>query len=58
LKKTNNGLNAVRRIVEQYRIKGVFGPLYELVDCTDPSKWTAVEVTAGQRFLKKNILFF
>ncbi|GES77633.1 chromosome segregation protein SudA [Rhizophagus clarus] len=47
-KKTNNGLNAVKRIVEQYRIKGVLGPLYELVDCTDPNKWTAVEVTAGQ----------
>ncbi|RIA90233.1 chromosome segregation protein sudA [Glomus cerebriforme] len=47
-KKTNNGLNAVKRIVEQYHIKGVLGPLYELVDCTDPNKWTAVEVTAGQ----------
>ncbi|CAI2172186.1 19502_t:CDS:10 [Funneliformis geosporum] len=47
-KKTNNGLNTVRRIVEQYHIKGVFGPLYELIDCTDPNKWTAVEVTAGQ----------
>jgi structural maintenance of chromosome 3 (chondroitin sulfate proteoglycan 6) len=29
----------------------VLGPLYELVDCMDPNKWTAVEVTAGQRFL-------
>nr|CAG8518165.1 4419_t:CDS:10 [Entrophospora candida] len=48
-KKTNNGLNAVKRIAEQYQIKGVHGPLYELFDCNDSEYWTAVEVTAGQR---------
>ncbi|CAH1760660.1 24778_t:CDS:10 [Entrophospora sp. SA101] len=47
-KKTNNGLNAVKRIAEQYQIKGVHGPLYELFDCNDSEYWTAVEVTAGQ----------
>ncbi|CAG8500195.1 10013_t:CDS:10 [Diversispora eburnea] len=47
-KKTNNGLNAVRRIAEQFRIRGVYGPLYELFECSDSTMWTAVEVTAGQ----------
>ncbi|RHZ71222.1 hypothetical protein Glove_261g73 [Diversispora epigaea] len=47
-KKTNNGLNAVRRIAEQFRIRGVYGPLYELFECSDTTMWTAVEVTAGQ----------
>ncbi|CAG8667446.1 1037_t:CDS:10 [Gigaspora margarita] len=47
-KKTNNGLNSVKRITEQFRINGVYGPLYELFECTNNSMWTAVEVTAGQ----------
>ncbi|CAG8539558.1 6126_t:CDS:10 [Racocetra fulgida] len=49
-KKTNNGLNSVKRITEQFRIEGVYGPLYELFECANNSMWTAVEVTAGQRF--------
>ncbi|CAG8623574.1 16866_t:CDS:10, partial [Dentiscutata heterogama] len=47
-KKTNNGLNSVKRITEQFRLNGVYGPLYELFECTNNSMWTAVEVTAGQ----------
>ncbi|CAG8488799.1 14077_t:CDS:10, partial [Racocetra persica] len=47
-KKTNNGLNSVKCITEQFRIEGVYGPLYELFECTNNSMWTAVEVTAGQ----------
>lgn len=40
------GLNSVRRIVKEYKITGVFGPIVELLDC-DEKFFTAVEVTAG-----------
>ncbi|GAA0154305.1 hypothetical protein LIER_12324 [Lithospermum erythrorhizon] len=40
------GLGSVRRICREYDIKGVFGPLFELLDC-DEKFFTAVEVTAG-----------
>lgn len=40
------GLNSVRRICNQYRILGVFGPIIELLECEDRF-FTAVEVTAG-----------
>ncbi|GAV74167.1 SMC_N domain-containing protein/SMC_hinge domain-containing protein [Cephalotus follicularis] len=40
------GLNSIRRISREYKIKGVFGPIIELLDC-DEKYFTAVEVTAG-----------
>ncbi|XP_059659711.1 structural maintenance of chromosomes protein 3 [Cornus florida] len=40
------GLNSVRRICREYEIPGVFGPIFELLDC-DEKFFTAVEVTAG-----------
>lgn len=40
------GLNSVRRICREYEISGVFGPIFELLDCEDKF-FTAVEVTAG-----------
>ncbi|CAK9176576.1 unnamed protein product [Ilex paraguariensis] len=40
------GLNTVRRICREYEISGVFGPIFELLDC-DEKFFTAVEVTAG-----------
>ncbi|KAG6486834.1 hypothetical protein ZIOFF_055414 [Zingiber officinale] len=40
------GLNSVNRIIKDHNIKGVFGPILELVEC-DSKFFTAVEVTAG-----------
>ncbi|TQD78789.1 hypothetical protein C1H46_035656 [Malus baccata] len=40
------GLNSVRKICREYNIRGVFGPIIELLDC-DEKFFTAVEVTAG-----------
>uniref|UniRef100_A0A7N0UY74 Structural maintenance of chromosomes protein n=1 Tax=Kalanchoe fedtschenkoi TaxID=63787 RepID=A0A7N0UY74_KALFE len=40
------GLNSVRRICREYHISGVFGPVFELLECDDKF-FTAVEVTAG-----------
>ncbi|CAH2060877.1 unnamed protein product [Thlaspi arvense] len=40
------GLSSIKRICNEYRINGVFGPLVELVDCEEKF-FTAVEVTAG-----------
>ncbi|XP_010254292.1 PREDICTED: structural maintenance of chromosomes protein 3 [Nelumbo nucifera] len=40
------GLSSVRRIIRDYNIEGVFGPVLELLDC-DEKFFTAVEVTAG-----------
>lgn len=40
------GLNSVRKICREYEISGVFGPIFELLDC-DERFFTAVEVTAG-----------
>lgn len=40
------GLNSVRRICREYEISGVFGPIFELLECEDKF-FTAVEVTAG-----------
>lgn len=47
------GLNSVNRIIKDHSIRGVFGPILELIEC-DPKFFTAVEVTAGNRckFLK------
>lgn len=43
---TRRGLNSVNRIIKDYNITGVFGPILELIDC-DEKFFTAVEVTAG-----------
>jgi structural maintenance of chromosome 3 (chondroitin sulfate proteoglycan 6) len=48
-KGTSSGLAAVRRIVDQYKIPGYFGAVYELFE-VDAVYTTAVEVTAGQRY--------
>ncbi|XP_068651739.1 structural maintenance of chromosomes protein 3-like [Aristolochia californica] len=40
------GLNSVRKICKDYAYKGVYGSIYELIDC-DEKFFTAVEVTAG-----------
>ncbi len=42
---TSRGLDAVRRIKEQYKLDGCYGTLAELIDV--PQHHTAVEVTAG-----------
>nr|GME04146.1 structural maintenance of chromosomes protein 3 [Ipomoea batatas] len=40
------GLTSVRRICREHEIPGVFGPIFELLECEDRF-FTAVEVTAG-----------
>ncbi|KAG9459745.1 hypothetical protein H6P81_004253 [Aristolochia fimbriata] len=40
------GLNSVKKICKDYGYKGVYGSIYELIDC-DEKFFTAVEVTAG-----------
>lgn len=42
---TSRGLDAVRRIKQQYNLEGCYGTLAELIDV--PQHHTAVEVTAG-----------
>ena len=42
---TSRGLDAVRRIKEQYKLDGCYGTLAELIDV--PQHHTAIEVTAG-----------
>lgn len=49
------GLNSIRRICREYKISGVFGPIIELLDC-DEKYFTAVEVTAGNRYVKSILL--
>lgn len=44
------GLKTVKYICKEYDIRGVFGPIIELLDCDDRF-FTAVEVTAGNRYL-------
>ncbi|XP_072993969.1 structural maintenance of chromosomes protein 3 [Typha latifolia] len=43
---TRRGLSSVNRIIKDHNIKGVFGPILELVECEEKF-FTAVEVTAG-----------
>ncbi|KAJ3670868.1 hypothetical protein LUZ60_008294 [Juncus effusus] len=43
---TRRGLNSVNRIAQRRRMKGVFGPILELIDCEEKF-FTSVEVTAG-----------
>lgn len=40
------GISNVKRFVRQHNIKGVYGTLIELVECT-PRLHTAIEVPAG-----------
>ncbi|XP_019197795.1 PREDICTED: structural maintenance of chromosomes protein 3 [Ipomoea nil] len=40
------GLSSVKRICNEHQIPGVFGPIFELLECEDRF-FTAVEVTAG-----------
>ncbi|XP_065176862.1 structural maintenance of chromosomes protein 3-like [Sycon ciliatum] len=47
-KSVNAGLEAVRRIIEEKKLEGVYGPLIENFEC-DEKFFTAVEVTAGGR---------
>jgi structural maintenance of chromosome 3 (chondroitin sulfate proteoglycan 6) len=46
---TRRGLHSVNRIVDNYNIEGVYGPILELIDCEEKF-FTAVEVTAGNRY--------
>ncbi|XP_064952529.1 structural maintenance of chromosomes protein 3-like isoform X2 [Musa acuminata AAA Group] len=46
LQDIRRGLNSVNRIIKDHNIRGVFGPILELIEC-DPKFFTAVEVTAG-----------
>lgn len=39
----------MKKICRDHNIGGVFGPIFELIDCDDKF-FTAVEVTAGNRF--------
>lgn len=45
-KVTAAGIAAVSRLTEEHRVRGVYGPLIELFQCSEALA-TAVEVTAG-----------
>lgn len=45
-KVTAAGISAVARLTEEHRVRGVYGPLIELFQCSEALA-TAVEVTAG-----------
>ena len=47
----NRGIDAVRKIVEEKQLSGVYGPLIENFTC-EPRVFTAIEVTAGNRYVK------
>lgn len=49
LQDIRRGLSSVKKICRDHNIGGVFGPIFELIDCDDKF-FTAVEVTAGNRF--------
>jgi structural maintenance of chromosome 3 (chondroitin sulfate proteoglycan 6) len=46
------GLRAIDKIAEKYELDGVYGPLYRLFKITDPKFNTAVELTAGNRWVE------
>ena len=46
----NNGIDTVKKIVQERNIQGVYGPLIENFHC-DEKFFTAVEVTAGNRWV-------
>lgn len=45
----SRGLDAVKKVVEERKLTGVYGPLIENFKC-EPRVFTAVEVTAGSRY--------
>lgn len=45
------GLRAVDRIAERHGLDGVYGPLYRLFEVADHKFNTAVELTAGNRYI-------
>lgn len=45
-KVTAAGIASISRLAEEHRVRGVYGPLIELVQCPEAMS-TAVEVTAG-----------
>lgn len=49
------GLKTVKYICKEYDIRGVFGPIIELLDC-DERFFTAVEVTAGNRYMQSLVV--
>ena len=49
-KAINRGIDAVRKIVEEKQLTGVYGPLIENFTC-EPKVFTAIEVTAGNRYV-------
>ena len=51
----NRGIDAVRKIVEEKQLSGVYGPLIENFTC-EPRVFTAIEVTAGNRYVKTTAL--
>jgi structural maintenance of chromosome 3 (chondroitin sulfate proteoglycan 6) len=51
LQDTGAGLRAVDQIAERLGLDGVYGPLYRLFEVTDDKFNTAVELTAGNRYL-------
>lgn len=55
-KDTGSGLRAIDRIKERYGLTGVYGPLYRLFEVTDKKFNTAVELTAGNRFVPCSVL--
>lgn len=49
-----NGLDAVRKITKDKHLSGVYGPLIDNFTC-DAKVFTAVEVTAGNRWVTKHV---
>lgn len=45
------GLRAIDRIAERHNLNGVYGPLYRLFEVADPKFNTAIELTAGNRWV-------
>lgn len=46
----SNGLDSVKRIVEERQLSGVYGPVIDNFSCAE-NMFTAVEVTAGNRLV-------
>lgn len=43
------GLRAVKKIANNQKLTGVYGPLYDLFEIPDDKFNTAIELTAGNR---------
>jgi structural maintenance of chromosome 3 (chondroitin sulfate proteoglycan 6) len=48
---TGRGLAAVDNIADRHGLHGVYGPLYRLFEVTDQHFNTAIELTAGNRYI-------